>query len=140
MCSSDLIAECYGSVVALCLEVEVEGAEIRVLRAIAAVDCGYAIDRGGVRAQIVGAIVGGLSAALHGQIDVVGGVTKQRNFDTARLLSLRETPRILVEVIDGGAQIGGIGELGLPPVAPALANALFAATAKRIRRLPLRFS
>jgi isoquinoline 1-oxidoreductase beta subunit len=130
----------FGSIVAQAVEAEVEGAEIRVLRVVAVVDCGLAIDRGGVRAQIASAIVGGLSAALHGQIDAVGGAIRQGNFNDARVLSLRETPRIQVEMIDGSPEIGGVGEVGLPPVAPALANALFAATGKRLRRLPLRIS
>lgn len=134
------IVASFGSIVAQALEVEVEGTEIRVLRVVAVVDCGFAIDRQGVRAQIASAVVGGLSAALYGQIDAVEGVIRQGNFNDARLLHLRETPRIQVEVIDGAPEIGGIGEVGLPPVAPALANAVFAATGKRIRRLPLRFS
>ncbi len=131
------IVESYGSIVAQAVEVEVEGSGIRVLRVVAVVDCGFAIDRNGVRAQISSAIVGGLSAALHGQIEAVAGSVRQANFNDARVLSMRETPRIQVEVIDGGPEIGGIGEVGLPPVAPALANAVFAATGKRIRRLPL---
>jgi isoquinoline 1-oxidoreductase beta subunit len=134
------IVQSFGSIVAQAVEAEVDGTDIRVLRVVAVVDCGLAIDRGGVRAQIASAIVGGLSAALHGQIDAVGGAVRQSNFNDARVLSLRETPRIQVEMIDGSPEIGGVGEVGLPPVAPALANALFAATGKRLRRLPLRIS
>jgi isoquinoline 1-oxidoreductase beta subunit len=134
------IVESFGSIVAQAVEVEVEGADVRVLRVVAVVDCGFAIDRGGVRAQIASAIVGGLSAALHGQIEAVAGAVRQGNFNDARLLMLRECPRIQVELIDGGPEIGGIGEVGLPPVAPALANAIFAAVGKRIRRLPLRIA
>jgi isoquinoline 1-oxidoreductase beta subunit len=134
------IVESFGSIVAQAVEVEVEGSAIRVLRVVAVVDCGFAIDRAGVRAQIASAIVGGLSAALHGQIEVVAGAVRQGNFNEAPVLTLRETPRIQVELIDGGPEIGGIGEVGLPPVAPALANALFAAVGKRIRRLPLRIA
>ncbi len=134
------IVQSFGSIVAQVVEAEVEGTEIRVLRVVAVVDCGLAIDRGGVRAQIASAIVGGLSAALHGQIDATGGAIRQGNFNDTRLLSLRETPRIQVEMIDGSPEIGGVGEVGLPPVAPALANAVFAATGKRLRRLPLRIT
>lgn len=134
------IVQSFGSIVAQVVEAEVEGTEIRVLRVVAVVDCGLAIDRGGVRAQIAGAIVGGLSAALHGQIDATGGAIRQGNFNDTRLLSLRETPRIQIEMIDGSPEIGGAGEVGLPPVAPALANAVFAATGKRLRRLPLRIT
>lgn len=134
------IVQSFGSIVAQAVEAEVAGTEIRVLRVVAVVDCGLAIDRGGVRAQIASAIVGGLSAAIHGQIDAVDGAIRQGNFNDARLLSLRETPRIQVEMIDGSPEVGGVGEVGLPPVAPALANAVFAATGKRLRRLPLRFS
>ena len=134
------IVQSFGSIVAQVVEAEVEGTEIRVLRVVAVVDCGLAIDRGGVRAQIASAIVGGLSAALHGQIDATGGAIRQGNFNDTRLLSLRETPRIQVEMIDGSPEIGGVGEVGLPPVGPALANAVFAATGKRLRRLPLRIT
>lgn len=134
------LTACYGSILALVIEIEVEGSEVRVQRAIAAVDCGIALDRSSVRAQIAGGIVMGLSAALHGQIDVKGARVQQSNFREARLLLMKESPRIQVETLDGDAHPGGVGELGVPAVAPALANAVFSATGKRIRRLPLRFS
>lgn len=132
------LTACYGSILAQVIEVEVEGSEVRVLRALAVVDCGLAIDRSSVRAQVSGAIVMGLSAALHGQVEVRDARVQAGNFREARLLTLRETPRIQVEMLDGDAHPGGVGELGLPAVAPALANAVFSASGKRVRRLPLR--
>ena len=132
------LTACYGSILAQVIEVEVEGSDVRVLRALAVVDCGLAIDRSSVRAQISGAIVMALSAALHGQVEVRDARVQPGNFREARLLSLRETPRIQVEILDGDAHPGGVGELGIPAVAPALANAVFSASGKRLRRLPLR--
>jgi isoquinoline 1-oxidoreductase beta subunit len=134
------LSSCYGSIAAQVIEVEVDGSEVRVLRALTVVDCGLAIDRGGVRSQIAGSIVMALSAALHGQIDIRDARVIQGNYSDARVLSLRESPRIQVEMIDGASNPGGVGELGVPAVAPALANAVFAATGKRIRRLPLKIS
>ncbi|MBA3590891.1 MAG: xanthine dehydrogenase family protein molybdopterin-binding subunit, partial [Methylibium sp.] len=91
-----------------------------------------------VRQQMEGGILFGLSAALHGRIDIVGGVVQQRNFPNYRLATLAESPRIETHILASTAPPAGVGEPGTPPLAPALANALFALTGKRLRELPLR--
>lgn len=102
------------------------------------VDCGIAIDPGNIRAQLQGAALFGLSAALREEVTYLDGQLQQRNFDQYPLLRIAETPEIIVEIIEtADVDIGGMGEVGVPPVAPALVNALFAATGTRIRELPL---
>ncbi len=130
----------FGSTLCLVVEAEVEANAIRVPRAFAVIDCGLAIDRVNVRAQVAGAIVFALSAALHGPVEVVSGAVKPSNFHELSLPLMSNSPRIQVEIIDSGAPIGGVGELGVPALAPALANAVFAASGKRLRELPLRLA
>jgi isoquinoline 1-oxidoreductase beta subunit len=91
-----------------------------------------------VRAQIEGAIIFGVSAALYGEITFRDGAVEQRDFHEYRLLSLAETPEIEVHIVESDASPGGAGEPGTPPVAPAVANAIFAATGRRVRSLPIR--
>jgi len=111
---------------------------LRVARIFVAVDCGTAVNPNGIRAQIEGGALMGLSAALHEEVTYEGGALRGRNFDTYRVLSIAEAPVVEIEVIETpDASIGGIGEVGVPPVAPALVNAVFAATGDRVRRLPL---
>jgi len=90
-----------------------------------------------IEAQIQGAIVFGLSAALYGEITVRNGRVTQRNFPDYEVLRLASMPRIETIILRGGATIGGIGEVGTPPIAPALVNAIFDATGRRLRTLPL---
>jgi isoquinoline 1-oxidoreductase beta subunit len=110
---------------------------VRVDRVVSAVDCGLIVHPAGARAQVEGSVVMGLSTAFHEGITVTGGRVDQRNFDTYRLLRLREAPPIEVHFIAGGTNVGGLGEPALPPVAPAFTNAIFAATGIRLRRLPI---
>jgi isoquinoline 1-oxidoreductase subunit beta len=110
---------------------------VHVHRVVCAVDCGIVVNPAGVVAQIEGAIVYGLTAALYGEITIDRGRVVQHNFDDYRMLSLAETPAIDVHLVRSDAPPSGVGEAGLPPVAPAVCNALFAATGKRIRRLPI---
>lgn len=91
----------------------------------------------GVRAQLESAIIFGLSAALKGEITIENGQVKQSNFHDYAVLRINETPKIETHIIESTEPVTGVGEPGLPPVAPALANALFAATGKRLRKLPL---
>ena len=86
----------------------------------------------------MGAIVMGLSAAIHEEITIEKGAVRQASFPDYPLLSLAETPDISIEFFPSSAPVGGLGEPGLPPIAPALANALFAATGRRIRQLPIK--
>ena len=132
------LVECFGSIVAQVAEVElVDGAPPRVTRVWAAVDCGRVINPDSVRAQIESGIIYGLTAALHGQINFENGEARQRNFDTYPLLSIADAPRIEVILIASNEASGGVGEPGTPPIAPAVANAIFAAGGGRRRDLPL---
>ena len=90
-----------------------------------------------VRAQMEGAIIFGLSAALDQEITLVDGVVQQRNFDTFPLLRMFEAPEIIVEIVPSEDNPTGVGEPGLPPIAPAVANAVFRLTGVRLRRMPL---
>ena len=132
------LAESFHSIVAEVAEVEVDGTGgIKVTRVVAAVDCGLAVDPVIVRAQLASGIVFGLTAALYGRIDVENGRVKQTNFGDYPMVTLASAPKIEVEIVNSGAELGGIGEVGTPPIAPAVANAVFAATGKRLRSLPL---
>lgn len=128
--------ESFGSIVAQVAEVEVKDGALQVNRVTCAVDCGRVINPDIVRQQMEGGIIFGLTAALHGAISFAGGRAEQRNFDTYPLLTMAETPEIDVHIIASTEPPGGVGEPGVPPIAPALANAVFAATGLRVRDLP----
>jgi isoquinoline 1-oxidoreductase beta subunit len=133
------VTESHTTVVAHAVEVAVlDGRFDRVVRVVCAVDCGPVVHPDNVKAQIEGSIVDGLSAALYGQIDVENGAVVQGNFDTYRRMRINACPVIEVIIIDSEQRRpGGVGEPGLPGAAPALVNAIFAATGERIRSLPL---
>ncbi len=111
--------------------------QLRVKRVVAAVDCGTVVNPDIVRSQVEGAIVYGLSAALFGKITIKDGRVVEQNFPDYNVVRLAEMPAVEVHIVESQAPPGGIGEPGLPPLAPAVANAIFAATGKRIRALPL---
>jgi isoquinoline 1-oxidoreductase subunit beta len=119
-------------------EVSVVDKTVKVHRLVYAVDCGRPINPDGVRAQVESAAIYGLSAALHDAITIQGGRVEQSNFNDYEMPRIRETPKIEVHVISSTEEPTGIGEPGLPVVAPAVCNALFTLTGKRIRRLPIR--
>ena len=102
-----------------------------------AADCGTVVNPDAVAAQMEGAIVFALSAALHGEITLRDGAVEQSSFEDYPILRMRDTPRIEVHLVSSREPPGGAGEPGVPPVAPAVANAVFAATGERLRRLPL---
>ena len=130
--------EGFGSVAALVIEVTVYAdGRLKVDRAVAAIDCGQVINPDIVTTQIEGAVVFGLTAALTGKITVERGRVVQSNFHDVPLLTLADTPHLQVHIIDSDGPPGGVGEAGVPPVAPALTNAIFAATGQRLRRLPV---
>ncbi len=110
----------------------------KVEKVWAAVDCGLVVNPDSAAAQVMGGIVMGLSAAIHEEITIDKGAVVQSSFTDYSLLTLAEAPEIAITFVDGGTTMGGLGEPGLPPAAPALANALFAATGKRVRTLPIR--
>ena len=128
----------WDSIVAHVIEVEVTGARLRVRCIVTAMDCGTAVNPQQVRAQLEGGALFGLSAALGEKITLAGGRVEQRNFNDYPLLRMREAPHIDSILLDTpDAPIGGVGEPPVPGVAPAVANAIFAATGQRLRRLPL---
>ena len=131
------LVESFGSIVAQIAEVVVTPEGFRVSRVWAAVDCGRTINPDSVRAQIESGINYGLSAALNGRVSFAAGEAVERNFDTAPVLMLADAPAIEVIIIASTESPGGVGEPGTPPIAPAVANALFAATGQRRRDLPL---
>jgi isoquinoline 1-oxidoreductase subunit beta len=110
---------------------------IRMTRAWAAVDVGLALDPRNIEGQVQGAMVFGLSAAMTGRITVAEGRVEQQSFPDFDPLRLSQCPPIMVRVLENGEKIRGIGEPGTPPAAPALANAIFALTGQRHRKLPL---
>jgi isoquinoline 1-oxidoreductase beta subunit len=131
--------ESYGSVTAQVAQVEIgrDGA-MRVTHVWCAIDCGFPVNPTMIRQQVEGGIVFGLSAALHGEITIENGRVVQGNYDTFQVLRLHETPEIVVAIMPSTAHPTGVGEPPVPPVAPAVANAIFAATGQRLRSLPLR--
>ena len=134
------LVESFGSIVAEVAEVRVVGTELRVTNVWAAIDCGPVVNPDIVRAQLESAIIFGLTAALKGRITFADGVVEQTNFDGYPLLGLGEAPEIETILMASTAPLGGAGEPGTPPIAPAVANAIFAATGKRLRDLPLTFA
>jgi isoquinoline 1-oxidoreductase beta subunit len=134
------VHESFGSIVAQVAEVGVEGGQIRVHRVVVAVDCGICINPLGVRAQMESAVAFGLGAALHGQVTIERGRVVESNFHDYRILRLYEMPRVEVHIVESHEKPGGAGEPGTPPVAPAVANAVFALTGKRLRDLPFRLA
>lgn len=131
------LQESFGSIVAQVAEVSISNGKPRVHRVTCAVDCGIAVNPSQVVAQMESGILYGLSAALDGEINIEDGRVVEGNFDGYRVLRLNDSPAIDVRIVSTGGPIGGIGEPGTPPIAPAVCNAIFAATGKRIRRLPL---
>jgi isoquinoline 1-oxidoreductase beta subunit len=111
-----------------------------VKRVVAVLDCGFPVNPNLIRQQIEGGIVFGLSAALHGEITIENGQVQQRNFDTYAPIRMRDCPVIEIDILPGTEHPGGIGETGVPTIAPAVANAVFALTGQRLRSLPLKLS
>ena len=130
----------FGSICAQVAEVSIEAGRVRVHRMVVVIDCGTVVHPDGVRAQMEGAVAFGLSAALHGEITLRDGAVEQGNFPAYEVLRLREMPEVQVHLVASGQPPGGVGEVGVPPVAPAVANALAALTGRRIRRLPIRLA
>jgi isoquinoline 1-oxidoreductase beta subunit len=120
-------------------EVTVKGGNIRVDRVVTVVDPGRVINRNGIRAQIEGAVLMGLSAALKERITVKDGMIQQQNFNSYELLRMPDAPQLETYLVESGRPPGGIGEPPLALIAPSVANAIFAATGKRLRKLPFQF-
>jgi isoquinoline 1-oxidoreductase beta subunit len=129
--------ESFGSVVAQVAEVSLEKGQVRVHRVVCAIDCGTVVNPLIVAQQMEGAVVFGLSAALHGRIDVREGVVQQGNFPDYPMLTLASAPLVETYIVPSERPPAGVGEPGVPPVAPAVTNALFALTGRRHRSLPI---
>ena len=128
----------FGTYMAQVAEVEVsKDGEVRVRRVVCAVDCGTVVNPDTVEAQVQGAIIFGITAALYGEITLKGGRVEQGNFDTYQLLRIDEAPVIEVHIVQSSEPPGGMGEPGTSAIVPAVANAIFAATGKRVRKLPI---
>lgn len=134
------ITECFGTIVAHVAEVEVNDAgAVKVHRFTTAVDCGYPVNPDGFRAQMQSAVVFGLSAVLFGEITIDKGAVVEENFPDYNMVHLAECPSFIdIHFHESDAPLGGAGEPGVPPVAPAVVNAIFAATGTRIRELPIK--
>jgi isoquinoline 1-oxidoreductase beta subunit len=129
----------YGSYVAACAEVSVsEKGELKIHRIVAATDCGYAVNPAQIERQVAGSFVYGLSAALYGECTVKNGAIEQRNFDSYNVMRIRDMPKVETIVMPSGGFWGGVGEPTIFVAAPAVLNAIFAATGKRIRTLPIK--
>lgn len=126
-----------GSYVSQAVEISIANQKIYIHKVVCAIDCGLAVNPDGVRAQMESGIVYGLTAALYGEITLENGAVKQSNFHDYRMLRIPEMPVVEVYIVPGNERMGGAGEPGVPPIAPALANALYAATGKRLRNLPV---
>jgi isoquinoline 1-oxidoreductase beta subunit len=131
------VHESFGSYVAQVAEVSIENKRLRVHRVVCAVDCGVCVNPAGVQAQLESGVVFGLTAALHGELTFRSGRVQQSNFHDYPMLRMSQMPKVEVHIVPSTEKPGGVGEPGVPPVAPAVANAVFAATQKRVRRLPI---
>jgi len=131
------VQQVFGSYVAQVAEVEVSGSEVRVTRVVAAVDCGTQVNPDTIVAQMQSGIIFGASGALYGEITLKDGRVQQSNFSDYRVLRINDAPAIEVHLVPSTEAPGGMGEPGTSAVMPAIANAVFAATGKRIRKLPI---
>ena len=119
-------------------EVEVsKDGKVRVRRVVCAVDCGTVVNPDTVQAQIQSGIIFGITAALHGEITLKNGRVQQSNFDSYQMLRIDEVPAIEVHIVQNSEPPGGMGECGTSLIVPAVANAIFAATGKRLRKMPV---
>ncbi|WP_457282700.1 molybdopterin cofactor-binding domain-containing protein [Polaromonas sp. P5_D5] len=129
--------ESFGSIVAQVVEVSLLNGMPRVHRVVCAVDCGTVVNPGIVAQQMEGSVIFALTAALHGRIDIEEGVVRQKNFPQYAMVGLAQAPVVQTHIVPSERTPGGAGEPGVPPLAPALGNALYALTGKRLRSLPL---
>ncbi len=133
------VMESFGSYVAQVAEVSVgKNGVPRVHRVVCAIDCGQVVNPDTVKAQMESCIIFGLTAAMYGEITFKDGKAEQSNFYDYKMLRMHESPKIEVYIMPSSEKHGGVGEPGTPPVAPAVCNAIFAATGKRVRSLPIR--
>lgn len=132
------LQESFGSIVAQVVEVTVNAGNLSVDRVVAVIDAGFAVSPDGITAQVESGIIYGLSAALFGEISIADGAVSESNFHDYQSVRITDAPIIETHIINSGATWGGAGEPGTPPIAPALANAIFNATGQRVRQLPIK--
>jgi isoquinoline 1-oxidoreductase subunit beta len=130
--------ESFGSIVAQVAEVSLEDGKPRVHRVVCAIDCGTVVNPDTVRQQMQSSVVFALTAALYGKVDIVDGAVLQTNFPNYPMVKLAQSPGVDVHIVSSQRPPAGVGEPGVPPLAPAVANALFSLTQKRSRSLPIR--
>lgn len=127
----------FGSISAAAITVSKQGAGVKIEKVVSVIDCGYYVNPDNVKAQTEGNIIMGITAAVKPGITFSKGVCDQSNFHDYQIMRFTESPKMDIHIIDSGAAPGGVGEPGLPPIAPALGNAIFAATGVRVRKLPV---
>ena len=132
------IVESFMTICAQVVTVDVSGGEPQVLHVACAADPGFAVNPNGFEAQMQSGIIYGLTAALYGEISLEDGAVAQSNFHDYEMLRMDQSPKIDTIILESDARLGGGGEPGTPPIAPALANAVFNATGERVRKLPIR--
>ena len=132
------LVEAFGTIVAQVALVEILEGKARVRQVWCAADAGFAVNPNGFEAQMESGIIYGLTAALYGEITIENGAAVQGNFNDYEMIRMSDAPVIEVQIINSGATVGGAGEPGTPPIAPAVTNAIFAITGKRIRDLPVK--
>jgi isoquinoline 1-oxidoreductase beta subunit len=132
------VHESFGSYIAQVAEVSLDKAgKLKVHRVVCAIDCGRIVNPDTIKAQMESGIIFGLSAALYGAITLKNGRVEQGNFDSYPLVRMSAAPKIEVHIVASNEDPGGVGEPGVPPIAPAVANALFALSGARVRTLPM---
>ncbi|TSD62280.1 xanthine dehydrogenase family protein molybdopterin-binding subunit [Inquilinus sp. KBS0705] len=131
------VHESFGSYVAVIAEVSINNGLVKVHKVDCAIDCGLAVNPDGVKAQMESGVIFGLTMALYGELTIKDGQLQQSNFYDYRIARMNESPEINVYIVQSSEKMGGAGECGVPPTAPAIANAIFAATGTRIYNLPI---
>jgi isoquinoline 1-oxidoreductase subunit beta len=126
-----------GSYCAQVVELSVTDGQVRVHRVVAGIDCGHVVNPLSIEMQIEGGVIYALTAALYGEITIKHGAAEQSNFSDYKMLRIAEVPKVETVIVPSGDFWGGVGEPPVPPLAPALCNAIFAATGQRVRSLPL---
>jgi isoquinoline 1-oxidoreductase beta subunit len=129
-----------GSFTAEVAEVSLEGGKVKVHRVVCAIDCGQVVNPAILKQQVEGGIAYGLTAALKGAITIDKGRAQQGNFNTYDMLRIGEMPKIDVHIVRSSEAPGGVGEASVPPIAPAIANAIFTATRRPVCKLPIKVS
>jgi isoquinoline 1-oxidoreductase subunit beta len=130
------VARSFGTIVAHAITISKQGKGIKIEKIVSVIDCGMTVNPDNVKAQTEGNIVMGITAAIKNGITFKNGVAEQSNFDKYNVMRINEMPKVEVYIIENQEEPGGCGEPGLPPIAPALCNAIFNLTGKRIRTLP----